>query len=62
MTAGARLADIARASGDVAGFTVEDASELTAALDDAMDEIRKGRPAVVDVRITRFSSQVLSRG
>ncbi len=61
MTAGARLADMAQASGDVAGYTVDDAAGLSEALAMAMDDVRGGRPAVVDVRITPFSRQVLGR-
>jgi acetolactate synthase-1/2/3 large subunit len=62
MTAGARLADMAQASGAVDGFTVRDRSELCSALHQAMRSVRGGRCAVVDVAITPFSKQVLKRG
>jgi hypothetical protein len=59
MTAGAHLADMARASGNVAAYTVDDAAGLSETLASAMEDVRGGRPAVVDVRITPFSNQVL---
>ncbi len=59
MTAGARLADMARASGDVEGYTVTDRHSLCETLDTAMATVRAGRPAVVDVAITPFSGQRL---
>ena len=61
MTAGARLADMARASGDVDGFTVTERGRLCETLDQAMASVRAGRPAVVDVAITPFSRQKLGR-
>lgn len=61
MTAGARLADMAVASGEVDGFTVANRNDLCAILRDAMESVRSGRPAVVDVRIAPFSDQVLGR-
>ncbi len=59
MTAGARLADIAAASGDVDGFKVSDRKDLSATLHKAMEAVRLGRPAVVDVALEPFSGQVL---
>jgi acetolactate synthase-1/2/3 large subunit len=59
MTSGARLADMAAASGAVDGFTVTRREELCPTLKTAMESVRNGRPAVVDVAITPFSSQVL---
>ena len=61
MTAGARLADMAAASGEIDGFTVTRREELSDTLDEAMASVRNGRPAVVDVRIAPFSKQVLKR-
>jgi acetolactate synthase-1/2/3 large subunit len=62
MTSGARLADIARASGDVAAFEVSERPALAGTLREALAEVRAGRPAVVDVRIAPFSRQALGRG
>ena len=61
MTAGARLADMAAASGEIDGFTVTRREELSDTLDKAMASVRNGRPAVVDVRIASFSKQVLKK-
>ncbi len=61
MTAGARLADMAAASGEIDGFTVTRREELSDTLDEAMASVRNGRPAVVDVRIESFSKQVLKK-
>ena len=60
-TSGTRLADVARASGNVSAFEVCDRKDLTDTLGKAMDDVRSGRPAVVDVRITPFSGQVLAK-
>jgi acetolactate synthase-1/2/3 large subunit len=62
MTAGTRLADMAAASGEVDGFTVDDRADLDRVLSEAMAAVASGRPAVVDVRITPFSNQKLGRG
>ena len=56
-----KLADIARASGNIQAFEVEDRDGLADTLQEAMDVVRSGRPAVVDVRITPFSHQVLGK-
>jgi len=61
MTAGMRLGDIARASGDAAAHQVTAREDLSGALEEAMETVRSGRPAVVDVRIEPFSHQVLGR-
>ena len=59
MTAGVRLADIAAASGDVEAFSVSEREHLRETLARAMETVRGGRCAVVDVAVTRFSAQVL---
>jgi acetolactate synthase-1/2/3 large subunit len=61
MTKGARLADIAMASGEVDGYHVSERKDLALTLQKAMESVRAGRPAVVDVAITPFSGQVLKR-
>lgn len=61
MTAGMKLADIARASGDIAGFQIDRREDLLDTLKEAMGLVRSGQPAVVDVRITPFSHQILGR-
>ena len=61
MTAGARLADIAMASGEVDGFHVSKRKDLSNTLQTAMEAVRAGRPAVVDVAITPFSGQILGK-
>jgi acetolactate synthase I/II/III large subunit len=57
--AGARLADIAAAAGNAAPFHVSKREELKGTLRRAMQIVREGRPAVVDVAIQRISTQVL---
>jgi acetolactate synthase-1/2/3 large subunit len=57
--AGARLADIAAAAGDAAAFRVTDRENLKETLRRALQIVRGGRCAVVDVAITPISSQVL---
>ena len=59
MTAGARLADIAVASGEVDGFHVSERKDLSNTLHKAMEAVRLGRLAVVDVAIKPFSEQIL---
>jgi acetolactate synthase I/II/III large subunit len=59
MSAGAHLAGIAAASGDVAAFTVSEPAALKATLQSALESVRAGRAAVVDVLIDRISNQVL---
>jgi acetolactate synthase-1/2/3 large subunit len=57
--AGARLADIAAAAGNAAAFQIASREELKGALRRAMQIVREGRSAVVDVSVQRISSQVL---
>ena len=57
--AGARLADIAAAAGNAAAFQISSREELKGTLRRAMQIVRDGRSAVVDVAIQRISSQVL---
>src|SRR5690606_23784317 len=45
----ARLADIAGAAGDIAAFQVTRSADLDATLREAMQVVREGRSAVVDV-------------
>src|SRR5262249_39231365 len=59
MSAGARLAEIAAASGDVAAFKVTAPNELRKTLQYALASVRAGRSAVVDVAIKPISGQVL---
>jgi acetolactate synthase-1/2/3 large subunit len=59
MTAGARLSEIAAACGDTAAFRVTDRGVLRETLKTALQEVRSGRGAVVDVAITPISGQVL---
>lgn len=56
---GARLAEIAAATGGAEAFQVTDKQKLKATLAQAMQTVRQGRSAVVDVTITRISRQVL---
>ncbi|AEG92763.1 Acetohydroxy-acid synthase small subunit [Ramlibacter tataouinensis TTB310] len=58
-TARARLADIAAAAGGAAAFRVSRASELDATLRQALETVRGGRSAVVDVVLPPISGQVL---
>ncbi|HEU4388638.1 MAG TPA: thiamine pyrophosphate-requiring protein [Blastocatellia bacterium] len=57
--AGARLADVAAAAGDVRAFRVTEREELKRTLGEALEMVRGGRSAVVDVSITQASRQVL---
>jgi acetolactate synthase-1/2/3 large subunit len=59
MSAGAHLAGIAAASGDVAAFRVTEPAVLNQTLQSALESVRAGRAAVVDVLIDRISNQVL---
>lgn len=61
MTSGMEFADVARASGNVAGFTITDRNDLQDTLEEAMGIVRSGRAVVVDARIEVFSRQVLGR-
>jgi acetolactate synthase-1/2/3 large subunit len=63
ITVGARtrFADIAAAAGGAAAFRVEQAGELKATLTQALDIVRGGRSAVVDVLTLPISAQVLGR-
>jgi acetolactate synthase-1/2/3 large subunit len=60
MSAGARLADIAAASGDVAPFRVEAADDLRPTLQSALESVRAGRTAVVEVMLAGISGQILA--
>lgn len=57
---GARLAEIAAAAGDAATFAVADPKHLREVLKQAMETVRSGRSAVVDVKIAPVSAQRLS--
>ncbi|HLQ77818.1 MAG TPA: thiamine pyrophosphate-dependent enzyme, partial [Terriglobia bacterium] len=57
--AGARFADIAAAAGNAEPFRVSVREELKETLRRALQVVRDGRSAVVDVAIQRISSQVL---
>jgi acetolactate synthase-1/2/3 large subunit len=52
------LAKIAEAAGGAYARTVTDPRELPEALMQAMDEVKNGRSAVVDVRLNKISSQI----
>ena len=56
---GARLADLAAAAGNAEAFVVADRKELRPVLGRALETIRAGRCAVVDVVLKRVSEQVL---
>ena len=56
---GARLAEIAAAAGNAAAFQVSARTELKDVLRRAMQTVREGRSAVVDVTIQGISRQVL---
>jgi acetolactate synthase-1/2/3 large subunit len=56
---GARLADIAGAAGDAAAFRVSERNSLKETLQQAMETVRAGRSAVVEVMIAPISAQVL---
>lgn len=60
MGAGAKLAEIAAAAGDVDAQRVTDRAQLRPALQRGLAAVRAGRPAVVEVAITPISAQVLS--
>ena len=60
MGAGARLADIAAAAGDVEAFRVSEREKLGDTLRRALQTVRSGRCAVVDVLIAPVSAQVLA--
>jgi acetolactate synthase-1/2/3 large subunit len=57
--AGARLADVAAAVGNVRAFKVIEREHLKETLRQALETVRAGRSAVVDVTITPASTQVL---
>lgn len=57
--AGARLADIAAATGGAEAFQVSQRDALRDTLRRALETVRQGRSAVVDVRIASISAQVL---
>jgi acetolactate synthase-1/2/3 large subunit len=61
MTSGTRLARMAAAAGEVAAFEVTDRAELARTLESGIATVRAGTPAVVDVRLAPFSSQILGR-
>jgi acetolactate synthase-1/2/3 large subunit len=56
---GARLSEIAAAAGNAAAFQVAHRSELKDVLRQALQIVREGRSAVVDVLVQRISRQVL---
>ena len=58
---GARFADIAAAAGNAEPFRVTTREELRDALRHAMQTVRAGRSAVVDVVVQGISAQVLKR-
>ncbi|TRZ65642.1 MAG: thiamine pyrophosphate-requiring protein [Rhodocyclaceae bacterium] len=57
---GARLADIAEATGGAEAYQVSDREKLKETLRQALQTVRQGRCAVVDVAITGISAQVLN--
>jgi len=57
--AGARLADLAKATGGADAFRVTELSSLKDTLQQAMQLVREGRSVVVDVTIAPISGQVL---
>ena len=59
MTAGARLAEIAAAAGSAKTFRVETPGELQSALSDALQVVRAGICAVVEVMLPTISQQDL---
>ena len=56
---GARLADIAAATGGAEAFQVQDRTALKSTLAQALQTVRAGRSAVVDVTLATISDQVL---
>jgi acetolactate synthase I/II/III large subunit len=59
--AGTRYEEIAAATGAAVGFRVDDRSELAATLRRALETVRAGRSAVVNVQLGPVTSQVLGR-
>jgi hypothetical protein len=59
MGSGAKLADIAHAAGDAEAHRVSKREQLKPTLVRAMQTVRSGRCAVVEVAIAPISSQVL---
>lgn len=59
--AGADLAAIAESTGGAVGFRVEHRDQLQATLANAMETVRAGKSAVVDVRLAPITKQALSR-
>jgi acetolactate synthase-1/2/3 large subunit len=59
---GARLADIAAATGGAAAFRVSERDALREVLAQAMATVRRGRPAVVEVMLAPITKQVLGAG
>jgi acetolactate synthase-1/2/3 large subunit len=57
--AGARLADIGAATGGADAYRVTDRAELASTLQHALEKVRAGRCAVVDVLIKPISAQIL---
>lgn len=57
---GARLADIAEATGGAEAFAVADRALLSETLKRALQTVREGRSAVVDVTLAAISEQVLN--
>ncbi|MEJ7686994.1 MAG: hypothetical protein WKG52_08395 [Variovorax sp.] len=53
------MADIAAAAGGAAAFRVERHARLTSTLQEALEVVRGGRSAVVDVVTLPISAQVL---
>ena len=59
--AGTRYEEIAAATGAAVGFRVGDRNELAATLRQALETVRAGRSAVVNVQLGPVTSQVLGR-
>lgn len=59
--AGARLGAIAEATGGAAGFHVESREDLRSTLAKALETVRGGKSAVVDVTLASVTAQVPSR-
>ncbi len=57
---GAQLAAIAEASGGAVGFHVETREDLKSTLAKALETVRKGKSAVVNVKLDSVTKQVLS--
>lgn len=58
--AGAQLSKIAEATGGATGFYVDDRAALQATLREALEVVRGGKAAVVEVRLGSITAQVLS--